>query len=204
MSCWLFMAWFHIHLSAPSQQMGLRIYAFLQQWCYQSGKLPLDGRRDNKRGIWLDQYHSTRLYSANSIKVLERLKCLSQMAGRRGLVKSFVGLILFLFPERVSLVHTRYLWLLWKGSTLCLHSAAVWLNVFFFPVMFFFFVRFLFICVCRTQTPRRSWITYSFGSPKLIEFLSSFPFREGMRESKNYASPRRSKSIFCLFILFPI
>lgn len=48
--CWLFMAWFHIHLSTPSQQMGLRIYAFLQQWCHQSGKLPLDGRRDNKKG----------------------------------------------------------------------------------------------------------------------------------------------------------
>lgn len=69
MSCWLFMAWFHIHLSTPSQQMGLRIYAFLQQWCFQSGKLPLDGRRDNKRGIRLDQYHSAHLCSANSIKV---------------------------------------------------------------------------------------------------------------------------------------
>lgn len=202
MSCWLFMAWFHIHLSASSQQMGLRIYAFLQQWCYQSGKLPLDGRRDNKRGIWLDQYHSSRLCSANSIKVLERWKRLSQMARRR-LVKSFVGFILFLFPERVRVVHAGYLWLLWKGSALCLRSAAVWLNVSFFSVMFFF-VRFLFARVCRTQTPRRSWITYSFGSPKLIEFLSSFPFRKGMRESKNYASPRRSKTIFCLFILFPI
>lgn len=68
MPCWHFMARFHINLSTPSQQMGFRIYAFLQQWCYQSGKPPLDGRRDNKRGVRLDQYHSAHSCSANSIQ----------------------------------------------------------------------------------------------------------------------------------------
>lgn len=69
MPCWLFMAWFHIHLSTPSLQMSLRIYVFLRQWCYQSGKLLLDGEKIIK-GVydWINTT-STRLCSGGSIKV---------------------------------------------------------------------------------------------------------------------------------------
>ncbi len=90
-----------------------------------------------------------------------------------------------------------------NDTALCLRSDAVWLSFFsFFSLFWSFFVCFLFTRVCRTQTPRRSWITYSFGSPKLIEFLSPFPFRKATRESKNDASPWLSKTICRLFILF--
>lgn len=79
---------------------------------------------------------------------------------------------------------------------------------FLFDVFFFFFFFgccFLSTLVRRTQTPRRSWITYSFGSPKLIEFLSPFLFgkKKGKTECKNYVFPMRPKtlSFYCFFVL---
>lgn len=59
-----------------------------------------------------------------------------------------------------------------------------WMSFSVWSFFFFWFVCVLFTRVRRTQTPRRSWITYSFGSPKLIEFLSPFPFRKATTESK--------------------
>lgn len=154
MPCWLFMARFHIHLSAPSQQIGLRIYAFLRQWCYQSGKLPLDGRRDNKRGVRLDQYHSTRLCSANSIKVLPRLKRLSQMARRHGLVKKFCRFNFVSISWKRNL-DAHCLDILGFSETALHYVYALllpaWMSSFlFFHVWSFLFVCFLFTAARRT------------------------------------------------------
>lgn len=118
---------------------------------------------------------------------------------------------MFPFPERVIHVRTARTSLAFlKKRSITFYALLVFGSVspFFPPLCLIFFVClfvcFLFILARRTQTVRRSWITYSFGSPKMIEFLSPFPFRKRTRDGKNYASPRRCNSIFCLFILFPI
>lgn len=90
-------------------------------------------------------------------------------------------------------------WLFLNGIALCLHSAAVRLNVFFYSSDRFFVCLLFF---SHGSLPRRSWITYSFRSPKLIEFLSKFHFRKGARESENGASPEHSTTVFCLSFHF--
>lgn len=147
--CWLFMAWFHIHLSAPSHQMGLRIYAFLQQWCYQSGKLPLDGRRDNKKG------YTTGSIPQHSFVFSQQHKCVTEIEALepdgkkiRSCKKKKKNFCRFNFvsiswKSNFGCMWSGHLWLFWDSPALCLRSAAaaVRSNIFFFPPLFdFFFV----------------------------------------------------------------
>lgn len=138
MPCWLFMAWFHIHLSAPSHQMGLRIYAFLQQWCYQSGKLPLDGRRDNKKGYTTGSIpqHSF-VFSQQHKCVRERLKRLSQMARRYGLVKKKKG--------KKNFCRFNFLSISWNSNFGCTWLGHLWLFVKWLCVIFMLY------CYCLVE-----------------------------------------------------
>lgn len=98
-------------------------------------------------------------------------------------------------------------WLLSKSNALCyapLVFASVSSLFLFFPFdlfFFFFSIVAVFTCARRTQTPQWSWITYGFGSPKLIEFLKPISLQK--ENKKNYASSMHSKTPRALSILFP-